>query len=279
MIKKLKEYIVSKAHYPSFWNILNVAASVFNFKNLKQRLIKIKVENAFFKRLNIKTTVLRGPFAGMVYPRLEASYSEMAPKILGSYEAELFEPLQEIIKTDYKKIIDIGCAEGYYAVGLAMKIPNAEVFAYDINTKALRMCAEMAELNNVSSRISLRRECTSNTLQNFDLKFRSLIVCDCEGYEMNLFTKDSVSNLINCDLLIELHDILGLPVKETILPVFKATHNIKIIRSKARDNTLYSELAGINDVDRQIILSECRDGLFGTKHMEWAYITSKVMAM
>ncbi|GEO11626.1 hypothetical protein SAE01_41220 [Segetibacter aerophilus] len=224
------------------------------------------------------TTVARGPFKGMKYPRLKSSYSEMAPKLLGSYEAELFGPLEEITRKEYKQVIDIGCAEGYYAIGLALKIPTSTVYAYDINPNALKMCKEMAIVNNVLNRVHLGERCTNETLKNFKFENTSLIVCDCEGYELELFTNENIKNLNRCDFLIELHDILGLPVKERLLPVFRDTHNIQLISSEVRDPNLYPELEGMEEIEKKIVLSECRDGLFGSRHMEWAYITSKNIA-
>lgn len=275
MFKAFKQFGHLLGEKKLFFGILYFLSIIFRQRDFKQRLIKIKVEKKFFSKISQPTAILRGPFKGMIYPKLKSSYSEMAPKILGSYEAELVEPINEIIHKQYNQIVDIGCAEGYYAVGLAAKIPKAHVYAFDINPKALKMCLEMAELNKVSDRIHLSQKCTDDTLKSFNFKNKSLIICDCEGCEMKLFTKDNIGSLINCDLIIELHDILGLPVKESLLPLFKDTHHIKLIRSETRNPDIYPELVGIDETEKRIILSECRDGLFGNKTMEWAYITSK----
>jgi hypothetical protein len=42
--------------------------------------------------------------------------SALAPKLIGSYEAELHPIFDRIFRKPYKRVIDIGCAEGYYAV-------------------------------------------------------------------------------------------------------------------------------------------------------------------
>ena len=70
-----------------------------------------------------------GPFAGMSCIS-EAICSSLVPKLLGSYESELHQVLNQILETDYQNVIDIGCAEGYYAVGLALRLPNARVYAW-----------------------------------------------------------------------------------------------------------------------------------------------------
>ena len=69
--------------------------------------------------------VQMGPFAGMEFLSnvLEGCY---IPKLLGTYEMELHPTwirLRQLRK--YRTIIDIGAAEGYYAVGLALMFPEA----------------------------------------------------------------------------------------------------------------------------------------------------------
>jgi len=43
----------------------------------------------------------------------------MPTKLLGFYEQPLQPYIEQVIQTGYPTIINIGCAEGYYAVGLA----------------------------------------------------------------------------------------------------------------------------------------------------------------
>lgn len=275
VVVRLKKFIHRQTHLPFFWNVFYIVSGIFGLSSFRERLIKVKGEKLFFKHTNYNRTVLNGPFKRMVYPKLKSSYSEMAPKILGSYEAELFPPLEEIFNEPYQQILDIGCAEGFYAVGMAMRFADADIYAFDINPHALQMCKEMAEINEVAERVHLKATCTNETLRNFDFRKKSLLICDCEGYELELFTEDSIDNLRNCDLLIELHDILGISVKNKLVPLFQKTHDVKLIESKDRNPDEYSELNGLPKQDKKIILSECRDGLFGTKRMYWAYITSK----
>lgn len=62
--------------------------------------------------------ILAGPFRGMKY--IENSHgSAYLPKILGSYEKELHKFIPRIVEEEYELILDIGAAEGYYAVGLS----------------------------------------------------------------------------------------------------------------------------------------------------------------
>ncbi len=69
------------------------------------------------------TGVLDGPFKGMAYP-VRAAEGARAARVLGAYEAGLEPVIETIIRRAYATVIDIGCAEGYYAVGLARRMPQ-----------------------------------------------------------------------------------------------------------------------------------------------------------
>src|SRR6185503_17662417 len=76
--------------------------------------------------------VAGGLFAGM---RLLSRASEgcLIPKLLGCYEAPLQPQLRRLIAAGYDVVLNVGCAEGYYAVGLARLLPSAAVLAFDID--------------------------------------------------------------------------------------------------------------------------------------------------
>ena len=192
------------------------------------------VENKKYCRLiSPENVVLSGPFTGMKYPKLKAIGSVLFPKILGSYEDELHPVIEQLCSDkDIATIYDIGCAEGYYAIGFAKRLPNAKVWAFDTDDKAKRLCTNMAIANNVADKVSVEHFCSAETLANTDFKKRSLVISDCEGYEIELFTPKSVANLKNAYVLIELHDCFNDNISKTILPLFKDTHQYKLIKSR-----------------------------------------------
>ena len=97
-------------------------------------------------------TVRNGPFRGMRYPERASVGSALVPKLLGSYERELQPVLEDILAREHSEIVDIGCAEGYYAVGLALRLPAARVFAYDTNVMAIDLCLDPPFRAGVASR-------------------------------------------------------------------------------------------------------------------------------
>lgn len=260
------------------WPVLNFFYRVFHRFKFEKDLIEIektqKVHAEKESRLRKQfedLTVQDGLFRGMKYPAFYSHGSSMFAKLLGTYESELYKEFEELLKTDYSEIIDIGCAEGYYAVGLARKKPRAKIYAYDISESAINACREMAKLNGVEGQFVFNNFCSEETLANFKFHGKGLIICDCEGYELELFTPRAVKGLVNCDLVIELHDLYTEKITPFIENAFRQTHTVKLVNS---ENTFKKfEKAGLRhrftDNEIQEFFAE-RNGI-----MQWAIITSK----
>jgi hypothetical protein len=78
--------------------------------------------------------VKNGPFKGMIYPRF--LYPSNFSKIIGSYEKEISDIIETLCNKRFTEIVNIGCAEGYYAVGFARRIDNVRVTACDNRRRA-----------------------------------------------------------------------------------------------------------------------------------------------
>jgi trans-aconitate methyltransferase len=143
-------------------------------------------------------------------------------------------------------IMDIGCAEGCCAIGLTMRISGATVYAFDTNAEATALYRAMAERNGVSSRVVTDEFCSPETRASLDLGSRALIVCDCEGFDGTLFTKQTVGILADHDALVKLPDFLDSEWSSSIRDVLSETHDIHAVKSvdnleKAR-TYVYAEL-------------------------------------
>jgi hypothetical protein len=60
-----------------------------------------------------------------------------SPKFLGTYELELHRVIERAIELRPKYVLNVGCAEGFYPVGLAIRLSDAQIFAADADPKAL----------------------------------------------------------------------------------------------------------------------------------------------
>jgi hypothetical protein len=173
-----------------------------------------------------------GPFAGMRYVH-GAVGSAYVPKLLGIYERELNARIEQACALKFPLIVDIGAAEGYYAVGLARRNPNAHVIAFEMEEKGQAALKELAELNNVTSRVEIRGKCNPEDLARvLATSERALVLCDVEGDEEILVNPEVIPSLALMHLLVEMHEFISAGITERVSKRFSATHNVRRIWQK-----------------------------------------------
>ena len=221
---------------------------------------------AFQRMLRDDGIVLTGPFAGLRFGP-GSSWGSALPLLLGSYESELHGVIEESIARGYSRIIDIGCAEGYYAVGMAQRSPRSAVIAVDVDPEARRLCAAMAERNDVADRVEMLETCTTMELEQL-VDDRTLVICDCEGAERDLLDPVAAPSLALCDLIVELHDFVDPNTTALICDRFRATHDIELIDAVERAADDYPQLVSLELRDRRKVLDEHRP--IDPHPMQWA---------
>lgn len=219
-------------------------------------------------------TVLNGPFRGMKYPNQIAKCSTFPPKIIGSYESELTYLIEEYCLKVPPRVIDIGCAEGYYAVGMALRCKDTEVWAFDTDPIAQEACFQMAKHNGVADQLHISGFCRPSDLVELCRDSPALIICDCEGYESTLFTTENVHELSHCELLIEAHDFIDPGISPALISAFTPTHHVSSIFSvddiiKAQTYQ-YEELAELPLPQRRALLAEHRPCV-----MRWLHLSPR----
>ncbi|MGE5504475.1 MAG: class I SAM-dependent methyltransferase [Actinomycetota bacterium] len=203
-------------------------------------------------------TVQSGPFAGMELPSASSwGDGDRATKLLGCYEANLHEPIRQAVARAPARVVNVGCAEGYYAIGLARLLPGAQVFAYDIDTAATRVCAQAAQANGVT--VTTGGECTTALLADHSAgDGRTLLVIDCEGAELDLLDPDKVPGLARCDILVECHDFVDHSITATLQRRLGPTHALELLHEGGRDPHLVPAMAGWAELDRWLVVDEGR---------------------
>jgi hypothetical protein len=240
-----------------------------------KRFFVLKQGKILLNKLSPKFQVLNGPFKGMKYPHIDLGNSSLPARIVGSYEMHLYPIIEKIIYTHYIDMIDIGSSEGYFAVGLAMRMSQTMVHCFDINDEAMAFCKTMAQLNQVQN-MTFGTWCAPETLIQFPFQGRGFIFCDCEGYELTLFTPEVVKALKNVDLLIELHDIFNPIISSEIKAQFQQTHHIEIINNANNDYSTLQGLEPLSWFEKKIAIWEHRGGIGKNSIMEWVFLTAKL---
>jgi len=241
--------------------------SIFNRNFSQERKNKLLTKNLL---QHAEAKVASGPFEGMNYVT-QAANSAFCPKILGTYEKELWPAIEEIVRGEYDQVIDIGAAEGYYAVGFALKIPNTRIIAFETDTHYHHLLRALARLNAVEKSLELRGHCFPNDLNHLlDEAKKTVVMCDIEGAEMELMDPDAVPALRRCDLLIETHDFARPGVADFLRRSFQNTHSITTIegRNRAPADWPFAEEFPISSEMRAEMLDEQRNGV----EQEWLWM-------
>jgi hypothetical protein len=172
-------------------------------------------------------SVQNGPFAGMDFLSDSAEGCHI-PKLLGSYEQPLHPFIEAAISKRYETLLNVGSAEGYYAVGLARRMPDVRVFAWDKAPHARAICRSLAEKNDVSDRITIFGEASGGEIASH-VSGKTLLICDIEGYELTLLDPINQPAFKNMDLIVEAHDCYRPGLSKDLTQRFSPTHDLTLV--------------------------------------------------
>jgi hypothetical protein len=158
-----------------------------------------------------------GPFAGLRYT--DTRPLTLVPKLLGIYERELHAAVEDAIRARPAQIVNVGAADGYYAVGLARRCPDARVVAYEADAGQRELLASVVAANGVA--VEIQGAAGAGALDDADL-----VVMDCEGCERALLQPP-----LDATIIVELHDVWDPGVGAIVTDRFAATHEIVVIPS------------------------------------------------
>jgi len=201
--------------------------------------------------------VFGGPFSTMnLTDHLALAWD---PRIIvGSYEEEVHQVINDVICMAPANIIDIGAAFGYYAVGLALKIANTTVTAFEaVEYPHWQQVAELARINGVSGKIIQRGVCTAEELARACTR-ESFILCDCEGGEVDILDPLEIPALKSCKILVELHEFNRPNLVPTLVSRFRDSHEIKIIEEADRNPSRYRILRTLPRSWRSVAIQETK---------------------
>jgi hypothetical protein len=203
--------------------------------------------------------VFQGPFVGMEYVAGSTSGALM-PRLLGTYESELYPYLLQFAQSGLEEIIVLGCAEGYYAVGLARLIPHATVHAYDIDPAARSACQKLAAANAVQDRVLIGGEFQPKNFEAYANR-RALIVADIEGAEDDILQPALSPSLSGMSLIVETHDFIRPGVLLRLTERFQSTHDIvRVDPLQPKQCVLPAWLQDLPDLDQLMSVWEWRAG-------------------
>lgn len=220
-----------------------------------------------------ESRVQTGPFKGMtIIPRYMWGDGDTAAKLLGIYEDELHKFIESAITQIPDIVINVGCAEGYYSIGLASRLPNTTVIAVDIDNRATKIVTDTALTNQLKNIVAITYSIDHSWLeQQCQDKINPLLVFDCEGAELELLNPTHISSLSKCSVIVECHDCMNSVITKTLISRFESTHNIEQVFQTTKDPYQFKFLYHLSDCDKWALVQEGRPST-----MNWLYMIPKV---
>ncbi len=193
--------------------------------------------------------VRSGPFEGMQYID-RAVGSAHLPKVLGIYELELHDVIEEICSMPLNAAVDVGAAEGYYACGLLYRNPAMKVIAFETTEDGRSLMRQLAAANGLESRLAIRGHCD---LASFDQALRELdhplVIMDIEGGEQEILDPEKLPQLKQACILVELHEFIIEGIEDEIRRRFETSHDIVTIETQERTLESYPPLPKIKGLE------------------------------
>lgn len=246
---------------------LNGAFATFvNFMETRERSFREARERAVERTMSLSTAkgkryfvTKTGVFGGLRWPRMVYVGSVFSPKVLGTYEVEiqpLFAALARAPVTS--SFIDIGAAEGYYAVGAALLNPKLKVIAFERQLDAHQHIKELAAENGVLERIELHGEFDLAKLNGKDLGERPLVLMDVEGGEAELVNACFASRFVNAAIIVEVHEFAVPRVARAVWGVLSRTHQVTEIRRSRSAREALRSGTGLSRFEWRVATNERR---------------------
>jgi len=245
-------------------------------KNL-QRLLQ-DVSNARRQELlpyvfdQCNARVQTGPFKGVVLiPNYMWGDGDTAAKLMGVYEDELHGFIETAIANSPDAVINVGCAEGYYSIGLASRLPGVTVTAVDIEPGSAKIVSDTAVANNLTNIKTVTKLVDCVWMQETFLSLTNpLVVLDCEGAELELLDLAQVPALAHCSILVECHDCITPGITNTLIERFQHTHLLQYAAQQRKDPFQFAWCATLSDCDKWALINEGRPST-----MVWLYMVPK----
>lgn len=235
-------------------------------ETVAQRLLRISLETYDL----CKGKVLQGPFKGLQLNRdTWWGKSDLGAQCLGLYEKEILDFI--FSQEPFDTFLDIGAADGYYAVGLLYSKMASKSICFEISEDGQRAIKENWIINKSPGELEIYGEANEQSIALIaaSLSANTLVLVDIEGYEFQLFSQKVISLLNKFTLLIEIHNwIDGFEEKyPALLRDLDKYFDVTIIKPSDRNTQNIELLRSYTDDNRLLVASERRPCLMRFLHL------------
>ena len=222
-------------------------------------------------------TVAYGPFTGTRLALMNHwSAADRGGMLLGMYEKEILEQL-EILSRGREVLIDVGAADGYYAVGSLASGMFESAICFEVNPDGQEMIRQQAKLNGVCQQVTVLGEANTNIAHLIRTNLsadasRCVVLMDIEGGEFELLNDSFLAEFGDASLIVEIHDFLNGQegALDLLLDRLSGYYDCKFVEQGARNPNVFPELREWSDDDRWALCSESRSNV-----MRWLVCTPR----
>jgi hypothetical protein len=258
---KLKEHgVASACAKAANWLIFKGKASIGWEDQIQQRrlLISKQLDERFGSQVKY------GPFRGLKLSKATWwGTTDRAGMLLGLYEQEILSVLANIPLEYRRSFIELGAADGYYAVGVLVNGLFERSYCFEISERGQQAIAANAELNGVGPHVQIRgiAETDFHAMLPPSAIGNSTLLIDVEGAEFDILTPETFERFANSIIIIELHDHFFADAQQRLERLKRMCANafrIDELTTTSRDLSVFPELKQFTDTDRWLICSEGR---------------------
>ena len=204
-----------------------------------------------------------GPFKGLqLNDDTWWGQSDLGSQCLGLYEREILEFISGINNDEFNTFIDIGAADGYYAIGMLLSGKVNKTICFEMSEKGREVIHENWVKNGATGKLEVFGKVDAVSLANLSREDRAnaLILIDIEGNEFELLKAEALRLLSNCTLIIEIHNWVDdfLAKYKEFLESAGEYFQVEVLSWIARDTNHIDELNGFSDDNRLLLVSEGR---------------------
>jgi|TARA_B110000305_G_C19442065_1_gene642486 predicted RNA methylase len=234
---------------------------------------KIILSKGLYKKLD--GNVAYGFFEGMKLPySMSWGAPDQASMLVGLYEKEVLDVISSA-PDHCTKLIDLGAADGYYAIGTTFKGKFKEAICYEMSEQRREIIKQNAVLNSVSKKIDIRGQADVDFLDEFqDAELSEcFFLIDIEGDEFTLLNKANLIRLSKSNILVEIHDHRtndGNNKLDALIKDASEIFNVKHIYNGYRNPYEIKILESYPHDDAWLIMSEGRK-----RNGHWVHLSPK----
>lgn len=235
--------------------------------------VKNKVWEILLKKYNY--TVAHGAFKGMkLNKKVWWSKNDYITQTLGIYEEHILQKITHFAKNGSTTLIDVGAADGYFAVGMAYSNIYQKVYAFEIEKEGRDRILENANANKCNNKIKIFGEADVSSISKIiDEGDKVTVMIDIEGAEYDFLSDDMLTILNGNHVVCELHPWMvdgGDNLQIKLLSKASKQFNVELINREIYKPNMFSEFDNLSDEERLIAVGEGRE-----KNMQWMVLYPK----